>query len=157
MTRLSERYKSLHAQDRPAVVELHADIKRLEADLARVEGEREPSGTSRKEPIMTTNAQTTHTPAGGWTQLVAKDNRVHFGKGGPELAVVTKSDPLMRQHADAVAAEIVRRWNAYPDLLAAVQAYREAVNSGIESDPALWANAARLGDAAIAKAKGGAA
>lgn len=43
---------------------------------------------------------------------------------------------------------------AAPELLAALLSYRKAVFAGVDSDPALWANAALKAKAAIAKAEG---
>ena len=49
-----------------------------------------------------------------------------------------------------IAAEIVRRWNAFEVMHAALLASKRAIESGIESDPQLWRDAANLTAAALA-------
>lgn len=51
-------------------------------------------------------------PARPATPLHARGNRI-LGALDREVAVATRADPALRGAAEATAAEIVRRWNAY--------------------------------------------
>ena len=93
----------------------------------------------------------THTP-GPWTIQPAKTGDTFAMiraalpgySGTRKIAEVTDVGAAGEANARLIAAA--------PELLAALRAYDAAVGAGIDSDPEMWAKAARLTAAAIAKA-----